>query len=121
MSINDMVCPYGWISCIRCRNQSICSARKYVPEVETDVDALIKAAAIAEVSTQAEAVEGAKRLKGESGDFWEEWGKYSTPDLHSKEPMPAGQGAPGGGGSSGKVKKDNKGNKKPVYMWGSTD
>ena len=123
--MTDMLCPLKWTDCDSCNNKQKCIDGMFTPD--EDRTPIIKAAVIAEVSTQAEAVEGAKRLKGETlqlndtTGFWSEWGKYSTPNLHSKEPMPAGQGTPGGGGSSGKIKKDTKGNKKPVYIWGSTD
>lgn len=113
-----MKCVNGWEDCSMCAFEQKCIAGMFTPE--EDRAPIIKAAEIAEASTQAEAVEGAKRLRGEIRleSFWKEWGKYRSPNLHSKEPMPAGQGAPGGGGSSGKIKKDTKGNKKPVYEWG---
>lgn len=114
----DMECPNGWQGCDDCNNKDRCIAGMFTPE--EDRAPIIKAAEIAEASTQAEAVEGAKILKGETlrlndtTGFWKEWGKYSTPDLHAKEPMPAGQGAPGGGNKSRAPKKPQK--KTPEYM-----
>ena len=93
-----MLCPLKWTDCDSCNNKQKCIDGMFTPE--EDREPIIKAAELAEVSTQAEAVQGAKRLRGRIRleSFWTEWGKYRPPNLHSKEPMPAGQGTPGGGG-----------------------
>lgn len=133
---NLRVCPHNWSDCELCANYAACIAGTYVPEPEpiadppaqTDPDILAQAAEISQRVVQAQAVKSANEIKGTWTERYlalspeeglEEFYKFKTPDIHSKEPIPAGNGLPGGGSRSGRRKKSNKGTKIPIEPWTS--
>jgi len=123
------VCPNGWIDCHLCKYDVLCKAGLYEPDI-SDLGIVVLAAKIAEKVVQAEAVESAYKIRGtwmeelnrlEEGEIWEWMARYRTPNLHAVEPYKAMSGPTTPGGSSMKVKKNNKGTIPTVYIWGSTD
>ncbi|HZK84866.1 MAG TPA: hypothetical protein VFC58_09350 [Desulfosporosinus sp.] len=123
------VCPNGWIDCHLCKYDVLCKAGLYEPDI-SDLGIVVLAAKIAEEVVQAEAVESAYRIKGtwaehfskmDEDERWADYRKYHVADLAYKEPVKCMSGPTTPGGSSMKVKKNNKGNIPTVYIWGSTD
>jgi len=114
--MNDRECPNGWSDCLNCSHEEQCRKGFYHGEENR----LVEVAEIIEKQIDKEVAEGVKILKAlPEEDFWAEWGKYSTPNLHAKEPYKCmyGPTAPGGGGMKG-AKKSTKGCKPTVYVWG---
>jgi len=124
-------CPHGWVDCSYCANKQRCDDGTYEPEpepIETDLDVVIRAAEVSERVVQAEVMESVEKIRGtwaerfnvmSEDERWQEHGRYQVPNINSKEPYKAMQGAivPGGGGKI-KTKKDTKGHKPTVYVWG---
>lgn len=122
-------CPNGWEDCSLCANDQACDDGTYRPEpelIESDLDVVIRAAEICEKVAQAEVVESVEKCRGswfdeysqmDADERWTDFYKYHPPNLVSKDPVPAGEGSPGGGGSNG-VKQEKKGTKKTIYEWG---
>ena len=106
-------CPNGWNNCEECARERECKAGLYHGET------IVEVAKIVEKQMIKEAIKSALVIKGlqSDNDFWGWWSRSSPPNLHEKQPIPAGEGCPGGG-SSNNVKKTNKGTKKTVYEWG---
>ena len=118
-------CPNGWEDCECCAHQRACIAGMYEPE-EDNIQVVIKAAEISEAVVNAEVKESAEKIRGTWADHyanmsederWQDYRKYRAPDLMHKEPVPAGEGSPGGGSKNG-VKGAKKGTKKTIYEWG---
>lgn len=112
------LCPNLWTECQDCRHDEMCKAGLYHGEESI----ILEIAATVEKQIDKEVAETVANIKKGTWllaeeDFWTWWGKSSTPNLHAKEPMPAGQGVPGGG-SSNSVKQEKKGTKKTIYEWG---
>lgn len=127
-------CPNEWTDCELCayfRNKQ-CQYELMEPETEqTDPKILERAAQVAERSVKAEAIKSVEKIKGTWKGEWpehfmslntdealNEFYKHKTQDLHHKEPLPAGNGIPGGGGKN-RRKKSKKGTKIPIEPWTS--
>ncbi|MDQ7094197.1 hypothetical protein REC12_11415 [Desulfosporosinus sp. PR] len=124
-------CPNGWTDCELCayfKNKQ-CYAELYEPEEQTDPEILRQAAEISEKVVDVGVKKSAEKIKGAWNGEWpehfmnlspedalSEFYKRKTPDLHFKEPMPAGNGIPGGG-SKNKSKKSKTGNKVYTDVW----
>lgn len=118
-------CPEGWTDCHLCSNKALCDTNSYVPEQKTDIEVVIEAAKISETVINAEVKKNVESIRGtwmekfdqmSEEERMEEFMRYHLPDLHSKEPVPAGNGLPGGGSKS-KVKKSRTGNKVYIDVW----
>lgn len=116
-------CPNGWTDCSLCANLEMCKAGLYYGESgETDHEILEEAAKVSGRVMQAEAVESAEKIKkGNPAKPYTNLSKFyafKTPDLHYREPLPAGDRIPGGGGKN-RCKKSKKGTKIPIDPWTS--
>ena len=123
MKLPDMDCPEGWSNCEECANEGTCRTGRY--KTETDLDVVIRAAAVSEKVIDTEVKESIHKvretwaegfLKMSEPERWEDLRKYHIPSLMDKVVLPAGEGSPGGGSSNGK-KSTNKGTKKTQYKW----
>ena len=118
------VCPHQWIECEFCANLKLCILGLYIPEPESDLDVVIKAAKIAEQVVDAGVRESVEKIRGtwmeefnnlQEGEIWEWMAKYKMPgDINFKESLPAGPSEPGGGSKGRNHKKPAK--KMPEYM-----
>lgn len=78
-----------------------------------------RAARICDDTVNREARSAAEKLMQKTGDdFWAEFnGVRRASNLHSVEPIPAGNPSPKGGGSKSKNKKSKTGNKVYTQVW----
>ena len=119
------VCPHQWIECEFCANLKLCIMGFYLPEPESDLDVVIKAAKIAEQVVDAGVRESVEKIRGtwmeefnnlQEGEIWEWMARYRTPHINYKETLNGGASEPGGGSKS-KVKKSKTGNKVFTDVW----
>jgi len=123
------VCPNGWTDCNLCAHLKACDDGTYTAELENheletdlgivieDIEPVVQAAVVEPVAKSPRGTWYSNWNGMTTEERWADIRKYRTPSLHDKTPMPAGQGAPGGGGSNG-VKQEKKGTKKTIYEWG---
>ena len=116
-------CPNGW-ECTDCQHESFCAIGQYYVEPEItiiEIAAKVEKAVVQEASRDARNIKrgtwASQFLSMNTEQRWKEYGKWPTPHLHYKEPIPLdGLSSPGGGGSKN-AKKNNKGCKPTQYKW----
>lgn len=118
-------CPNGWTDCSLCAFKKKCDDGTYVPELEDNELETDLGIVISEVVEPVREEKPKETWRGSwhehvmslsSDEALKEFYSKHPPSLHDKEPIPAGNGLPGGG-SKNKVKKSNKGTKVFVDPW----
>lgn len=114
-------CPNGWL-CEDCQHEQQCAIGQYYIEPIT----IIEIAEKIEKEVVKEAVRDARAImrgtwfdnynRMNADERWNEYGKWPTPHLHYKQPIPLDGPSSPGGGSKSKA-KSKKGCKPTQYLW----